>query len=174
MNQTKGLIDTYLVQQLREPYKNQHNLGELFSFGCGYKNGGLSDNAMSLLKTIFSFNYMGAAEYEFGALPASLKEMAANIKKYSTWIHAINHTPVYVLAPIDSKEEINIRLDEIASNKPYIKCGCDLDVAVGKSKWTKKENCKTIGYLELDNHFAFFVQKHPWEQFCKLFGVETI
>ena len=55
----------YLIQRL-EKSKNYVNP---FSFGGGLVNGGLSKDAMSLLKPIFSFDYMGSAEFDFGVLP---------------------------------------------------------------------------------------------------------
>jgi len=51
--------DTYLVQRLNKPVSNTGM--EMFSFGGGLKNGGLSGDAMKLLRPIFSFDYMGSS-----------------------------------------------------------------------------------------------------------------
>lgn len=59
----KELKQTYLVQRLNRPTNGYDNP---FSFGGGLKNGGLSEDAMKLLRPIFSFDYMGSAEFEFG------------------------------------------------------------------------------------------------------------
>ena len=71
-------LHSHLIQRLNRPY-NPESLagkhGNPFAFGGGYKNGGLSDEAMDILKDIFSFDYMGAAEYEFGAVPKALSAM---------------------------------------------------------------------------------------------------
>lgn len=59
------LEQTWLIQRLNKPYPRKDSIGEIFSFGGGLKNGGLSDNAMALLRPIFSFEYMGAAEFDY-------------------------------------------------------------------------------------------------------------
>lgn len=79
----KEMERSYLIQRLKDPYLGHEK--NPFSFGGGYKNGGLADEAIDLLKDIFSFDYMGAAEFEFGALPKALNRIASEIKDYTTW-----------------------------------------------------------------------------------------
>lgn len=69
---------TYLIQRLNRPWQVAAFKGKdnPFSFGGGMKNGGLSDEAMGLLRDIFEFDYMGAAEFEFGAVPEALNRIA--------------------------------------------------------------------------------------------------
>lgn len=68
---------TYLIQRLKDPGKevsfNGKRVDQVFAFGGG--GSGLSDAAWDLLKPCFAFDYMGAAEFEFGALPKSLLKM---------------------------------------------------------------------------------------------------
>lgn len=80
-------IRTWLVQRLVKPFPKQHTdtpLGRLanaFSFGGGMVNGGMSKEAMAAISEIFRFDYMGAAEYEFGDVPkafAALAELRKN------------------------------------------------------------------------------------------------
>ena len=40
------------------------------------RNGGLSNEAMDLIRGIWSFDYMGASEFEWGAIPKALGEIA--------------------------------------------------------------------------------------------------
>ena len=42
------------------------------------RNGGLSSEAMDLIRGIWAFDYMGAAEFEFGAVPKALQKIAAS------------------------------------------------------------------------------------------------
>ncbi len=69
---------TKLIQRLRAPseksgvFKDKDNP---FAFGGGYKNGGLDEQAMALIRPLFDFDYMGAAEFEFGALPKAINKM---------------------------------------------------------------------------------------------------
>jgi hypothetical protein len=46
-------------------------------YRCTFKKNGTSEGVDSLLR----FDYMGSAEYEFGALPKSLKRMVSKIEK---------------------------------------------------------------------------------------------
>lgn len=73
----------YLVQRLRAPTHGfEQEINEAFSFGDGYKNGRLGEKAMKLLCSIFSFDYMGAAEFEFGAVPEALRHIATYHNDY--------------------------------------------------------------------------------------------
>lgn len=163
------LESTYLVQRLKEPHENNP-----FAFGGGYKNGGLSDDAMSLFKQFFSFDYMGAAEYEFGEIPKCLKSIAANRDNYAAFETVINKTPVYVLCHKDLFDQVKIRLQKLSKGKIYTKGHCGLDQAVGLNSFTPKEKCRYIGWLELDNEFFFFTSKKAFDGVCQIFGVNTI
>jgi hypothetical protein len=68
-NYIPGCQRTRLIQRLELPSKLS---GGGLSFGGGFKHGGLSDDAWDLLKDICTFDYMGAAEFEMGALPQAL------------------------------------------------------------------------------------------------------
>lgn len=166
MDKTIEMTNSYLIQRVRKPITHE-NWG---AFGGGYKNGGLSDDAFKMLKKIFSFDYMGAAEYEFGAVPQYFKDLISNHKETRTWETSINKTPVYVVGAIGMQREINDRLTQIAKGKAgYIKCGCDLGQAVGLDKYSPKDRCGTVGWLEMSNNFAFFTDKEVFENFCNLF-----
>lgn len=70
---------SWLVQRLRKPPKREHPIfgkDNPFSFGGGLQNGGLSGEAMDLLREVWSFDYMGAAEFEWGAVPEALSRLA--------------------------------------------------------------------------------------------------
>lgn len=171
MEQIKELQGTYLVQRLEKAV----NYANPFSLGGGYKNGWLTGEGMKMLSGLFSFAYMGAAEYEFGAVATFFHELAKNIKEYRRWELNINGTPIYVIGQDGLIESINDRLIAISKHKSgYIKCGCNLDSAVGLSKYSPKEKCKTIGWLELDNIFAFFTDKKVTDDLFILFNTGTL
>ena len=68
---------THLVQRLKKPFmKLGMAIRNSFAFGGGFKDGGLNPEAAALLGEIFSFDYMGAAEYEFGAVADAFKTIA--------------------------------------------------------------------------------------------------
>jgi hypothetical protein len=112
------LNNTWLIQRLEKSHGNYDNP---FSFGGGLKNGGLSPDAMNLLRPIFSFDYMGSAEFEFGAIPKSLKYMADNINTYGCWNTKINGHAVYIIAPSNLKKEIETLLIQLSKDEIPLK-----------------------------------------------------
>lgn len=170
----KPLQQTYLIQRLNEPYNVENKLsalGSAFSFGGGLKNGGLSSDAMKLLSPIFSFDYMGSSEFEWGAVPKCLESIAKRIKDYSAHQTTINKTKIFVICIDEQKVEIDLLLKELAKNKIHLKEYSNIGEAVGLNPRYKKEDCRTIGWLELDNNFMFFTQKQAFEKTAELFGI---
>ncbi|KKL26470.1 hypothetical protein LCGC14_2394990, partial [marine sediment metagenome] len=86
---------TYLIQRLHKPHQIGGNedfkkLVNCFSFGGGLKDGGLSDEAMKLIIKIWRFDYMGSAEFEWGAVPESLSNVFQYCKKKKVTIGNIS------------------------------------------------------------------------------------
>jgi hypothetical protein len=166
----KELKNSWLIQRLKKPYKGSMN--NPFTFGCGFKNGGLSDGFMKSLSQIFSFDYMGSAEFEFGALPEFFKRVEKGIKSYFTWQITINQTEIYVIAQEQLKDQINQRLIDIAENTGHFKEYPGLRIAVGLDTWITKKECPLIGWLEMSNDFMFFTDKTAFDQMAMLFGIK--
>lgn len=166
----KELKNTWLVQRLCKPYNTEKvTLAESFAFGGGLKNGGLSDEAMKLLRPIFSFDYMGSAEFEFGEVPKCFQVIAKNIKQYSAYEIEINKIPVFVISDKETIDSVNARIKKLAKDKLGLKERSGFPAALGLDKWSKKENCRYIGWLELDNRFMFFTNKEAFERTANLF-----
>jgi hypothetical protein len=68
------MVDTYLVQRLRKPYKTEwaQRVGHVFG---GESKIQMSKEGFESLAGIFSFDYMGAAEYEFGTVTSCLHNL---------------------------------------------------------------------------------------------------
>lgn len=169
---------SWLVQRLEKPHRAPDGSpfkDNPFSFGGGYKNGGLTDDAMTLLRGIFAFDYMGAAEFEFGAVPQAFAVIAR------TKLAAFSIDPafeaehvVYVLAPAEWATEVTTRIREFAKgdydkDAYRLKEATRLRAVLDGDKFTDRLG----GWLELDNGFMFFTDKEMWEQTCKLFGGAT-
>lgn len=72
-------VEPWLIQRLKKAYGNDSVLTTIsaaFAFGGGLRDGGLSKEAMQLLSQLWSFDYMGSSEFEWGAVPAALHAMA--------------------------------------------------------------------------------------------------
>jgi hypothetical protein len=84
--QTQPLKRTYLVQRLLKPLPKTDStsllkLLDFGAFGVGLTNGGFSKQAMQALNTICRFDYMGASEFEWGAVPNAFKTMLQDSEK---------------------------------------------------------------------------------------------
>jgi len=184
---------TWLVQRLEPPVGSLLG-GKLkdnpFIFGGGLRNGGLSDDAMDLLRDVFSFEYMGAAEYEFGAVPEALSAMAASAEagalrasSFAIPLKAVaapwrgdagdianKLCEIYVLCPTGWIKEAHKRIADLAAGKVSTKMGTSFANVLRPDASDYQPT--TRGWLELDNGFMFFAGREMWEQTCALFGVE--
>jgi hypothetical protein len=181
--QSTTLSHTRLIQRLDAP-RGQDNP---FSFGGGYKNGGLSDDAMELLRGVFSFDYMGAAEFEFGAVPKALSAIANLSSKgeYAAWSFAPKlrkpdksklsvpaHDTIYVVAPRAQRGEIEALITHLANERwnSDLKETTHLNAVLWPDdNWSARFK----GWLELDNGFFFFVDEVMFNKVANLFGIES-
>jgi hypothetical protein len=156
---------TWLVQRLRKP----QNFDNPFSFGGGYRNGGLSDEAMSLIKGVWSFDYMGSAEFEFGEVPKALQKIA----QYSEAGKAVTGQvslikPVYYFCEKDMKSGVEEVIRKIANDKQILKEPTFLKEALEGNGHFQDHK----GWLELDNGFMFFVCNEMYKKSLDLFGIK--
>ena len=184
--------NSWLIQRLQSSFEDTDTplskLLGVFSFGGEFVNGGLSKEAMDLLSPIFSFDYMGAAEYEWGVVPETLNKIAKNIKNYvpkkidvSYKYHEYSFLPeskegtklgkdiIYVLCLKDDFNEIKDRISKwaiglgLGETRDYI--GLDKSLAF-------PDKTRVKGWLELDNGFLFFTDKEMFEKLCCLFEIK--
>lgn len=78
------------------------------------------------IDSILDFDYMGSAEFEFGALPQGLKRIRDNIHDYHLFEYVINNKKIAVFCKKENKHEICIIINGLADNKFYLKEYCDL------------------------------------------------
>jgi len=184
--------ESYLIQRLESPYGGSL-LGKdnPFSFGGGLRNGGLSDDAMDLLRDVFSFDYMGAAEFEFGAVPKALSALANKATEGSLvafdfdillskvrkpWDEEANppapraKATIYVICPAGWTVAVEERIKALAGNKPpRTKEAVNLHSVLRPGRY----EYRVRGWLELDNGFMFFTDRPMWEATATLFGIEV-
>ena len=161
------MVGTYLIQRLLkpEPFNNP------FSFGGGLKNGGLSEDAMKLLQGIFSFDYMGAAEFEFGAIPQTFRFLAGEASLHNLVCGELKlkeNEVAYYLCPTSYESEVIERIKMLRDNKLQLHEWCGLDTYFTD----KKYGSRYLGWLEIDNGYMFFADKEMWQKTCALFGVK--
>lgn len=188
--------DSWLIQRLEEPWGGMGAIKDNpFNFGGGLKNGGLSDEAMDLLRPIFSFDYMGAAEFEFGAVPKALSGMV-EADDLDAWEFSILYSKIakpftfrdgeeeisppkpreraslYVIAPAKWRDAIEERIAALASKKPpRLKEGTRMADVLRPTNTPYPT--KVRGWLELDNGFLFFADRDMWAATAAVFGIEV-
>lgn len=179
---------SWLVQRLKRPRTGGLLGGDNpFAFGGGLRNGGLSDEAMGLLRGIFGFDYMGAAEFEFGAVPEALSRLAKNADRLTAFSFTFplakvardfrdkgpdpkGDATVYVLCDADMAAEVKKRVKGWAA-KPYGELKEPTHLSSTLRPATEWDG-EVVGWLELDNGFFFFTDEAMWKATADLFGVE--
>jgi hypothetical protein len=162
------MLPTYLIQRLCAPKEKDNP----YSFGGGYKNGGLTDEAMGIVRTIWSFDYMGAAEYEFGRVPEALRGMygKAQSGELATSIIEACGLPIYIIGARKDLLEISERVKSLAKTDKLPGGKWTRDY-VGLQQVLQKQTERDFrGWLELDNGFLFFVDAVMFGKAAKMFG----
>lgn len=170
---------TYLVQRLHKGHGGK--VDNPFSFGGGFVNGGLSEEFMKVIRPIFSFDYMGSAEFEFGAVPEALQFIVNEARKgdLEAGVLAVGEEkfPVYFIAPRTYIEEVAKRIKMLFEGSVRTKEHVGLREYFKGSSWSKtpgrpnEYDQQNKGWIELDNGFMFFSDKGMWLDVCDLFDI---
>lgn len=109
------MIDSYLVQ--RAKFKKTEKAG---------------------IDGILKFDYMGSAEYEFGALPKSLRRIRANIEDYDLFLGYLGGKKVSVFCKKSMLPDVKNVIDSHARNEIITKEAVRFDrfCKGEKSEWT--------------------------------------
>ncbi len=186
---TDDMRRSWLIQRLNRPHRSTI-LGRdnPFAFGGGLRNGGLGNEAMDLLREVFSFDYMGAAEFEFGAVPKALNGIAKDHKRLvaheltielstlaEDWQDKTRYegeATVFVICRKAHVAEVENRVRTWASEgyRSELKETTRLEDSL---RPVRKEWNRTDGWLELDNGFFFFTDRTMFEGVADLFGVKV-
>jgi hypothetical protein len=126
--------------------------------------------ASKKVSDVVQLDYMGSAEFEFGALPASLRAMQAAQKQYSLFRLVINGKDVHVWASSEvSRDELKEQLTELAEKKLWLKERSEFDYwfRKEKSRWEQDKDFKPFTFWwDIKNHIMFslngeFMKKLP-------------
>lgn len=177
---------SYLIQRLEPPTGGVNP----FSFGGGYVNGGFSENAMKILKDVMSFDYMGAAEFEFGAVPEAFRKMYDNKDKlkcyskevpysYKSWNPKATYKgkiPVYVICNEADKDEVYDRIEKLAKDEYalQLKERTFLNRSMANEVHKQEKYHIPCGWVELDNGFMFFTNETMFNNVSNIFGLTEV
>jgi len=161
-----------LIQILKAPEKRK-GWG---AFGAG-GDGGFSDEAKELIDPIFSFHYMGAGQFEWGAVPEALLKIGNFYVAKRQVIGEIDlDGPVYYLCLDQHEKEVVRRITKLGNKGDYngewsLKAPSSFKAALLArspsidSKWAEVYK----GWLELNNGYMFFLDKEMFEKTDAMF-----
>lgn len=166
----------HLVQRLLKPYERMNKFEE----GIIVKKGLVGETA-DIIGHIMDFQYMGSAEFEWGALPKSL-EYAIRYAKDDDYVsceidvfsHNSNIHPVFYICHKDMEEQVVSWIIKAAKNlHPRCKEGVGLQNSIdNKDKHDPQmRSFVTVGWYDLENRFWFFTDRKMFLDVKRLFGV---
>lgn len=119
------------------------------------------------IDSIVSLDYMGASEYEWGALPGSLDIIRKGINEYTYLDVPINKKNITVFCNDSQKTEIKTYLEEISKGKMRTKLGSYFDQYTRPSKsdieWQFKHPLNTNFWWDIDNNLMFWEKNVEFE-----------
>lgn len=126
-----------------------------------------NDESAKDIDSIINFEYMGSAEYEFGALPDSLKEIRSDIGKYKYINVIVKGKYITVFCKEKQESEIKPYLDQLANNNMRLKARSCFNECVNPSthdlKWQEIHPIKTNFWWDLENHLMFWINNSEFE-----------
>lgn len=173
--------DVWLIQRLEKPKRPTQYPTTPFTFGC-VPNGKLSKEALELLRGVWSFDYMGAAEYEFGDVPKALSVLASSA--CATGVLEMSYSdvkkpyvprdeklpvkkgkfPIYFICPASDADPCVEAIKAVVTDKKEIRDGLRLvDSIYGRPY------ADIVGWLALDPAFMFFIDQEMWGKATQLF-----
>ncbi|MDG6990417.1 MAG: hypothetical protein JRM99_03225 [Nitrososphaerota archaeon] len=128
-------------------------------FGAGGK-GGFDHATLKALDGVFDFDYMGAADFEWGAVPTALSSLRACVKEkrasYGSFLYR-SAIPIYFICAVEDKKRVlgAIRrlLKGSAGTQSFRYTG------IGEALGRKARPRYVAGWLDIINHFMFFTDE---------------
>lgn len=170
----KEMVRTHLIQRLNKPDGSINP----FAFGGGLRNGGLSDEDVEVLKSVFSFDYMGSAEFEWGAVPAAINFIAEQASKETPLypeeecLTSGVHRDIFYICPKQYEKGVKVVITKLTENESSLRlkeyCGLLERIKNPRSGY-RQDN---VGWLELDNGFFFFTDKEMFENVKNFYGIK--
>lgn len=114
------------------------------------------------IDAILGFDYMGSAEFEFGALPKSLKAIREKISNYVYFdFKIINDKVVTVFCQAEIKDQMSGIIEALLNHDFRLKEWCDLDAWVNDEQNSfNRSDC----WWDLENHFFFWKKNDEFEK----------
>ena len=107
------------------------------------------------IDALVSWDYMGSAEYEFGALGNSLKRIRSSIVDYSQFELEISGRKITVFCKTAEQKEVETAIVNLSKNPPRLKEIAEFDNFCGNRpdcRWKSNTNF----WWDINNDFMFW------------------
>jgi hypothetical protein len=110
------------------------------------------------IDSLLSFDYMGSSEFEWGALPSSLKRVRANLDNYVQFQYSFTKYPSKVVTVFCTKEQqefIGDILEKLVLRQIMLKEYCDVNEYVNPNQDFKRFNTNDF-WWDIDQDWFFW------------------
>lgn len=116
------------------------------------------------IDSVLKFDYMGASEYEWGALPDSLKRIRKEINTYTYLDVPIGDKVVTVFCKEEQKSEIKQFLQTISEGKMRMKCGSRFDDFIESKPEEKQDKWNDFDFWwDIENDLMWWRKDNDFE-----------
>lgn len=184
------LRSSYLIQRLRLPFEKKNFSEDKWLFrsfrfgGCSDRLGYFTKEFALRIGEVCAFEGMGASQFEWGVVPRAFENYRKNIEDYISFEMDIPNfkNKVYVICKKKHSRSIRYRIKALAKYEDW-HClkkhrGLRPRERVGLNnsliELERGLNPETVGWIELDNTFFFFVKKEMWDNYNNLFKTSSM
>lgn len=111
------------------------------------------------IDSILRFDYMGSAEFEFGAMPESLDKIRSCISEYTYLDVPMKDKVITVFCKDSQKTDIKTYLEELAENKMGLKEYSDFDSYINPVHFPNR----TDFWWDIENNLMFWKKNVEFE-----------
>jgi len=118
-------------------------------------------NYKSGIDSIVKFDYMGSAEFEWGALPKSLDNIRENIKDYIYFNITIGDKSITVFCKNSQESEVEEYLNGLSKNEMRLKEYSDFNNYIFPSEYFSSE---TDFWWDIENNLMFWKEDENFQE----------
>ena len=119
------------------------------------------------IDSIIRLDYMGSSEFEFGAVPDSLRAIRASIPEYTYMDVPIGDKVITVFCKTTQHPDIKMYLRDLADDNIQLQERSEFNDYVCPSeiqkRWQAKHPLRTNFWWDLDNNLMFWVKNTEFE-----------
>jgi hypothetical protein len=125
---------------------------------ASFKNG--KDKSGKGIDTIISLDYMGSSEFEWGALPNSLKNIRKDINDYTYLDVLVSDKLITVFCKVSQKSDVELYLINLAKNNMILKEFSAFDSYINNDGYFKD---RFDFWWDIDNDLMFWKKNQEFE-----------